>query len=836
MPPPNSTDSNFEKTFSDLAFTRIQDKAPSLLKYLIGFQLIAKNDDETHAVGVFGFKVGSQWVYAPIFFINGELKGHELMWVKNLDLICPMEEEWINSIKQQASQPLGQSEPTPRTELGMRQPDFNVFARVPYMGSKFASNPVTYNSVYKMLERDNPDFLPVLDLFVVGPRDVKYAGLEQKFDLPRALKLMGKRAAYRLVNTMTNDHAFADSVLRFYKVNDIIGFAKSAEKLDKDAAGYSSSAPAKNCKDCENFFSHSKCKVVQGDVAPNGSCNYFRMASVHDEIAPVSPLADNTKLAAAGDTKIEGTCPKPIIVTRGDNLSSLVHGLTESEKKKLLADGHIVKDERTRVDRTIVYKTQVGMQFSSPAENGFYEVATSNNGRRKLLLFPRPLHTGGPGAFRQDHCLAVDPETKEVGVFNTAELMTTQQLNNFKGWTSDSDVPGLQALSAIKPKDIVIIISPKFQGTTVFRVKKMDTNQEGHTEIQTEHVWLREPAQSSFLTSHGYRDNNGVGAVCYSDSSRATKNLVLTKKPGDKMNIVGSTIFVPKECKCIIIKQEDERKMESDWWARPKQFSSGPGVTNEIGILPEVALSIMKSAGQRDGLQRLAVHTDGIGFAPYLNEQPQHMMSKLAALKFLITNLGLGEDDANLLMQEAQPGIPTKVLLKVASPFQAQFEEPPLDSTFNGKARVRYPHSTGQGLGDSSEYGSNLREYLYDPYVDDDAKAHANQAAQRGDKDVFDTSVIGGLVKNQDVDSLVNRYISDMTLGMDRLGRTLFLYYWHNEKFEEKYGKQDMQQIEGNLRNVFKNTGDIVLFLKKKSVEPAMSVRTSEPRLDSVMA
>src|ERR1035437_4570094 len=114
MPPPNATDSNFEKTFSDLAFTRIQDKAPSLMKYIQGFQLLAKNDDETHAIGVFGFKGGAQWIYAPIFFINGELKGHEMMWVKDLDLVVPMQEEWISAIKQQASQSLGQKEMTDR--------------------------------------------------------------------------------------------------------------------------------------------------------------------------------------------------------------------------------------------------------------------------------------------------------------------------------------------------------------------------------------------------------------------------------------------------------------------------------------------------------------------------------------------------------------------------------------------------------------------------------------------------------------------------------------------------------------------------------------------------
>ena len=120
MPGPTSTDSNFEKTFSDLAFARLRDKAPTLLDYLIGFQLIDKNEDETHAVGVFGFKVGNEWVYAPVFFINGELKGHELLYIKSQDAFVPMTEEWTNYILNRRPSVLGERETTPRTELPMR--------------------------------------------------------------------------------------------------------------------------------------------------------------------------------------------------------------------------------------------------------------------------------------------------------------------------------------------------------------------------------------------------------------------------------------------------------------------------------------------------------------------------------------------------------------------------------------------------------------------------------------------------------------------------------------------------------------------------------------------
>src|SRR5262245_31745770 len=48
----------FEQAFSNLAHLTIRDKAPKLLEYEVGFQLVEKNADNTKAVGVFGFKVG----------------------------------------------------------------------------------------------------------------------------------------------------------------------------------------------------------------------------------------------------------------------------------------------------------------------------------------------------------------------------------------------------------------------------------------------------------------------------------------------------------------------------------------------------------------------------------------------------------------------------------------------------------------------------------------------------------------------------------------------------------------------------------------------------------
>src|SRR5665213_3602638 len=63
-------ETGFEQSFASLAYAYLRDKAPRLLDYVVGFQLVDRNEDNTKAVAVFGFKVGKQWLYAPVFFLN----------------------------------------------------------------------------------------------------------------------------------------------------------------------------------------------------------------------------------------------------------------------------------------------------------------------------------------------------------------------------------------------------------------------------------------------------------------------------------------------------------------------------------------------------------------------------------------------------------------------------------------------------------------------------------------------------------------------------------------------------------------------------------------------
>ena len=82
-------DTTFEQNFFQLAFTYIRDKIPNLLDYMLGFEVVNKNDEGTQAVGLFKFDVGGRQLFVPVFYKNVELKGADLLYNQGQDRFVP---------------------------------------------------------------------------------------------------------------------------------------------------------------------------------------------------------------------------------------------------------------------------------------------------------------------------------------------------------------------------------------------------------------------------------------------------------------------------------------------------------------------------------------------------------------------------------------------------------------------------------------------------------------------------------------------------------------------------------------------------------------------------
>jgi hypothetical protein len=204
-------------------------------------------------------------------------------------------------------------------------------------------------------------------------------------------------------------------------------------------------------------------------------------------------------------------------------------------------------------------------------------------------------------------------------------------------------------------------------------------------------------------------------------------------------------------------------------------------------------------------------------------------MSKLAGLFHLVSDHGLREKQAKRMLKEAERFNGARFRIKYANPYAAM--EGPGAPAFpdaeygsmsmmggGGMPTMDGPQVQFQGIPELSS--ANTDPSTYDPtqLMDPMAMQSAQQAAQMGQKDVFDTTMISSMLKAVREDSIVDRYLGDLTKALDRLGRILFMFYWHNEEFMNRYGKQDLPELEDTLRNAFEVLGDLVLYLKQKTI------------------
>jgi hypothetical protein len=746
MPGPKSTESNYEKTFSDLAYARMRDKAPTLLDYILGFQLIDKNDEETHAVGVYGFKVGSELVYAPVFFINGELKGHELLFIKSQDAFVPLTEEWVNYILNRRPQILGSTEKTPRHRLGLRQPDFDILARTPYIGSKYASaKRPSFKEIRARMDPDMQDFMD--SAFLTSPRSEKFASLEEKFTIPAALKILGKKAAINLVQTMRKDHDFADAILKFYDPDELLSTKLAQDLVDQEEL---------------------QKKMRKG----------------------------------------EHTFPKVRVIT-SFNGSNGEEELTEAEKSKVLCSGFVVRDKRKDGEKSRLYKTQIAAAHTNPGQTGFYDVVNSKSDTIEALVIIGPKHALEPGR-GSNLALVIDWDTKDYGLFAPHDIMTSKQ--HFSDWQKKFE--GLSGPSSLSMGDFFVLVREDGTGTMPMCIDSKWTDSEGTTDFT---VRTHTDATQVFSPRVNYERQGIYGTTPRFCCGNHDTTIHLTDKDNDSIEHLGSAFYIGKKVKVIKLKNEKSKGYN---WFQPKLNLCNPS---------NIVADIYKSAELKEGYHQLQVRSDGVRYTVVLDGQHSARLTKSALYQDLIENKGLSEDSVDYLVSQVQGGRSKSDIhfLKYAFtytasgdvPNQASFPDPLYGSEPGLQVKTHYPQTMLQGLGTINSSG-NRDNYTRSMYIDEDARNNAQQASQMGQKEILDTSVISGLVKTVDTDSTIDSYIGDLLLGLDRVGRILFMFYWHNDKFKDRYGRQDMVELEDNLRNVFKNLGELSLFLKQKTIEP----------------
>jgi hypothetical protein len=770
----------FEQSFASLAYSYIQDKAPGLIDFLVGFQLVEKNDDNTRAVGIFGFKIGEQWAYIPVFFLSGDLRGHELLYLKNQDSFVPLSEDRVNNLIAKKPHILGQPEFRNERDLGIMEPNLSSLSNPP-TGGKYASDKHAPNI---------PNWLkpamPKLAEWITTSPNAKHASLADKLDFRkfissdvRLVKLARdiSRAYPQIKQALDNCYGanlLADTLVRMRQdaISNAVLSKRAGNAIAQEELRKNTEQKAKVNK-----------KKREGILLPKDAAA--------DVFAKIEVVTD-------------------VLIT--ENLPEM----NEQERQKLLRDGYLIRDHRNGKEISRAYNTQVEMALTNPDKTDVYQVLTKPGDFEKCLAIVNPF-TGGE---RKNFVTLVRLADGKKGyknahatrVFVKQQARSKSDEQEFSDWyKSLSDNTG----SNLQVGALYVAISANGDGTVPFEVREK-------LEDGRYRVWWEEYGETSRADYLPER----ASPVCCGPSLADDGVVCFNGRKGTKLKSVGGLLYLPEDVKVIKIKEAPKcrscKKLRDsctcDYFHT--DYESEKGEPLLPGNLQDLQLQIMSKTAE------LKVWTDHHELV--INRQ---RMAKLAGLVHLVRGYGLCEKQAKQILKDAERSGGVRYRVKLAQPFDpyAAMQGPggpammdPMmgaDPAYGGVPTM-YPMEQMQAVPEMS--AANTDPSIYDPMqmIDPMAMQAAQAGQQQGQKEIFDTTLIASMLKAIREDSLIDRYLGSLINALDKLGRILFLLYWHHDKFRDRYGKQDLPELEDTTRNAFEILGDLVLLLRQKSIQP----------------
>lgn len=746
--PSTPTDKDFELTFADLAHAQLADKAPQLLDYLLGFQIVDKNEEGTHGIGILGFKVGEQLLFIPTFFMNGEIK-QNLIYLKDQDLFVPLQENWINYLLSRKPFVFGHKEPRKERELGVMEPDLRALSNTQAggtAGTVFGTRVASWE----------PWAQQAVGMFKGFKKNAKL------LTLPEFLK---KTAEYGtsliLAREMREDLDFGNKVLKFYKLSELLHKPTKKVKTIKKAS-------------VKRLFDRSPAvsDLLQKN---NGDVNiYFSLKEAESKL------------------------------------------LSDEDLQKLAKGEILIKDSRIKTNQA--YRLDEDFKAQNPAESGVYNLLLSDGDIREVCIFINP-RAIGKGYSRV--ALVVDKKTGSYGYWWPEELWALPQLitkeDKVKFWES---LPGVDI---IKPNNSYVLVDPDSgQSTVAFKVEKKVKTSNGFIElfvtpllkdVGTKPLGNAGKVTDEAITQFGRGPLLPFVGDVEKNTARnqleqeinyqitppeektftAYNHIVITNDDRD-LRVVGNTLFAPKKVRVIKLTEGSSL----DTWAMADPSGLIDVVSNMLKAGADV-FQFTKNSGQF-----------------YINDRGP--FNKQQVITALLKKANLETNFVLKLVEDSADNTSSTILVKNNSVYTPPFPDEPVG--FNEYVGVPETYSQDQFVRAFSDTDPNSQAYTGKL-----EREQLAQAAQTGQQEVFDAASIANLVKTINLPEVITKYLSDIILGMDRVNRILFLYYWFNEKFRDRYGQENMAELEDQLVNVSKYLGDLILFLKQRKV-------TDEPGLD----
>ena len=868
--PESANQKQYEDDFGSLAYQFVQDRAPALMPYMLGFEVVDRNEDGSKAVGIFGYKVDDDFYYIPAFFLNNQVRGVDLILNKKTNQFVPLVEEWIDYIINRHSVRIGGPGDN-RVRESMRSPDLEFVRRPQDALGKVAEDAEvwTFGDAWSHIKEAtakvaaDPDFQQM----IVGAASAVHGRIE-------------KAAESKYVKDFMKTAGGPEAMLSFFRAMRDADFANAALTLYKDAEAFFT-------EDLANARIHADRMAKKAAARPK--------IAVTDKIEKRAEEKPDPALPADEDGK-EDT-PKANVEDNSDKMDEPLSD--EENARQILEEEFTITDVRPREEVSRVSDEEAVVdyerRFQPPDGPGKYEFLMSDGESREGFLF----NTMFSDSCGKDGCIVAfkDGDGPELTLASARplDIITTDM-----GGDLDKDeaikemYDSATAISGIETSDsddekAYLFIDNKGNAAGPFSIKFV-MSEDGHVRLGKDYTssdfCIKTPVRKGLETQYGYmdwnledrwHDSDGYrtgdrkdGCCCCDCAPCDNFEMISLCAPGGLPRKTTLGLMMPMDWKAIRVKQYSNyvawKKDESDEDHTKRQNAARKEKAEATAKYTFGTPNDILSEMSDNGIERVKVASDD-GHDFYISVGAGKRVGPFgykAASVQLVTRFGLRPRRAFATLSKAASANQARLLVKypecmirrgekqaqemlsgVSMPYPVEqipatdpyagipvYSSPYVDVT-QGQT-YGYPQLPIQGgMTHGINYGGEMERTMGGQEVPDEhnevdegilpidqqAQQLAEEAAAAGQRHVFDQAAIGGLAKVYDTANVVDSYIPDFMDTIDRLGRILFLFYWKHEDFNKRYGSDDIVQMEDRLRSVFKQLGTLTLQLKEKAVQ-----------------
>lgn len=783
-------DKDFEKSCAQLAFSRIADRCPALVDYTVGVQLLDSSEDQKSATIIVGVKLGDEWLYLPMFYRSGDLKGSELGYVVKSDFFFPTSEDWIYYL------------------LGKK---------------RFSLGGKSDRSIGDVTRFDSTDLFNMRR----SPLQSKYASAVEINEETTAPDFHA-RAGEKIANVWLSGNIQPWAVGCAGMVADGESYIDQVESVENmKMAGLvhhlNAVGPARARAALTAFNSEPKMAAALAHFYPES------------ELSKVNTWSDRLSKQAAMDkwaaTKAENE-KVTIFKRRGlDRLPDSI-AMSADEKRKFLQGEIVVKDQRGGT--SLVIEKGKDFHTNGSGQLGVQDVIMADGSTaRCIALAKKDRYNRGSnslcspcGAIGGSHSHGAQEAPRYLVFIDSQKGYIVADkpyaaVEHYDEWYTFGD------------KSKVFTATDGVKAGKCYAMAMNDRTSLGLFHI----VEAKEERGARIIKAHQIDDWSGYLNEYRGEVKNATHTFFMTDDGPHAINENKNIGFSQNDT--IVLNRYACRWVPvSETGSETNDSYTKTHYGNKVGVLD--GKNINEVIFGSLGAEIVRLQSTGNEYTVADGETKTAGLSRLQAMVYLTKVAGIHADTAESMLKQAEMGeeLASRATFYVR---RADLYAKQADIQELIRDTVKAPSVHLQGMNQSIDSSSGLPTtpesktfldvpsartspkgdpasvYDQDPKKLEPTQVDAAVTAQKQDqKELFDASALNYLIEADDLDQEIDGMLGDMILGMDKVGRTYFLFLQHTDDFKEIYGDDRLQQFETQLRQTFEKIGDTIMSLKRK--------------------